>query len=173
MIRRMREDALCTRNPHLALFRRGTRRSGVDSLGLRLENLAAPIHAALEVDVVRTAQFARILVFDVRGRLERVGRAAHAAARGGSFASGNGHRRNSNSEAGGEARNEKARLLHAIGPKRQAFLKPKSKNRFAAHIEAGLGPPHRTIEGRGFGVFARCQERLPVSGLPEPFNHFV
>src|ERR1035438_2647856 len=50
-------------------------------LGLGLEHLAALVHAGLQVDVVRTAQFAGILVLDVSRLLERVGRPAHAAAR--------------------------------------------------------------------------------------------
>ena len=65
--------------------------SGFADRRLRLQNLSAAIHAALEVDVVRTAQFARILVLDVSWRLEGVGRAAHSAARGRGFASGDGH----------------------------------------------------------------------------------
>jgi hypothetical protein len=90
--------------------------------------------------MVRAAQFARILVFNVGRGFERVGRAAHAAARGRSFASGNGHRENSNSEADREARNEKARLLHAIEPKRQSILKPEPKNRLASPVDACLRP---------------------------------
>ena len=90
--------------------------------------------------MVRAAQFAGILVFNVGRGFERIGRAAHAAAGGRSFASGNGHRRNSNSEADREARNEKARLLHAIEPKRQPFLKPEPKNRLASPVDACLRP---------------------------------
>ena len=41
--------------------------------------------------MVRTSQFARILVLDVGRRLESVGGATHAAARGRRFASGDGH----------------------------------------------------------------------------------
>ena len=46
---------------------------------LGLQDLAATIHAGLEIDVMRTAQFAGVLVLDVGRLLERVGRAAHAA----------------------------------------------------------------------------------------------
>src|SRR5271166_1952065 len=66
--------------------------SGLVDRRFRLQNLAAAIHAAFEVDVVRTAQFARILVLDIGRRFEGVGGAAHAAARGRGFASGDGHR---------------------------------------------------------------------------------
>ena len=34
----------------------------------------------------------------------------------------------------------KARLLHAIEPKRQSFLKPEPKNRLAAPVDACLRP---------------------------------
>src|SRR5689334_9279088 len=61
------------------------------SLGLDLEDLTAAVHAGLQVDVVRTAQFARVLVLDIGGTLERVGRAAHATARGRGFSLRNGH----------------------------------------------------------------------------------
>jgi hypothetical protein len=37
-----------------------------------------------------------------------------------------------------KARNEKARLLHPIEPKRQPFLEPEPKNRLAPHIDTGL-----------------------------------
>src|SRR5665647_3200076 len=49
--------------------------------GLHLQNLTAFVHAGLQVDVVRTAQFTGILVLDIGRALERVGRTAHAAAR--------------------------------------------------------------------------------------------
>src|SRR5262245_53677176 len=65
--------------------------SARSDLGLRLEHLPAAIHAGLEVDVVRTAQLARILVLDIGGRLERVGGAAHAAARRRSLFPWHGH----------------------------------------------------------------------------------
>ena len=44
-----------------------------------LEHLPAAIHAGFQVDVVRTAQFAGILVLDIGRGLQRVGRTAHAA----------------------------------------------------------------------------------------------
>src|ERR1700721_615173 len=52
-------------------------------LGFRLlgQHLPAAIHAGLEIDVVRPAQFAGILVFDISRTRERVGRAAPAAPR--------------------------------------------------------------------------------------------
>src|ERR1700730_2314798 len=59
--------------------------------GLDLEHLAATIHAGLQVDVVRTAQFARILVLDIGWLLEGVGGPAHAAARGRGFSFRNAH----------------------------------------------------------------------------------
>src|SRR5712671_4329197 len=62
---------------------------------LGLQNLTALVHAALEVEVVRAAEFAGILVLDVSGLLERVRRAAHATARRRGFSAGNGHFRKS------------------------------------------------------------------------------
>src|SRR5689334_11636228 len=50
-------------------------------LGLGLQDLAALIHSGLQIDVVWTTQFAGILVLHVSGPRERVGGAAHAAAR--------------------------------------------------------------------------------------------
>src|SRR5215208_352853 len=58
---------------------------------LGLQNLTALVHAALEVEVVRAAEFAGILVLDVSGLLERVCRTAHATAGGRGFSAGNGH----------------------------------------------------------------------------------
>src|SRR3974390_2641813 len=55
--------------------------AGALDLGLRLQDLAAFVHAGLEVDVVGTPQFARILVLDIGRPLERIGGAAHATAR--------------------------------------------------------------------------------------------
>src|SRR5882724_6395764 len=45
---------------------------------LGLEDLAALVHAGLQVEVVRTAQFAGILVLGIGRRLQRICRAAHA-----------------------------------------------------------------------------------------------
>src|SRR4051812_41111222 len=53
---------------------------GKSGFGLDLEDLPAAIHAGFQVDVVRPAQFARILVLDIGGLLQRVGGPAHAAA---------------------------------------------------------------------------------------------
>src|SRR5690606_23504790 len=46
---------------------------------LDVENLPAAIHAGLEVDVMRAAQLARILVLDIGRGGKGVGRAAEAA----------------------------------------------------------------------------------------------
>src|SRR5690606_6107097 len=46
---------------------------------LRLQNLAAAVHARLQVDVVWTAQLTGILVLDVGRSLQGIGRTAHAA----------------------------------------------------------------------------------------------
>src|SRR5690606_34776819 len=54
------------------------RPTGTGSAVARLENLAAAIHAGLEIDVVRTAKLAAVLVFDISRRLERVRRTAEA-----------------------------------------------------------------------------------------------
>ena len=94
--------------------------SGVGGLGLRLQDLAAPIHAAFQVDVVRAAQFARILIFHISRGFERVGRAAHAAARGRGFASGDGHRGNSKRKRAQQGPEIQARLVHAIQRGRQS-----------------------------------------------------
>src|SRR5690242_6705305 len=66
-------------------------RPGRSGLGLHLEDLAALVHAGLQVDVVRAAQLARILVLDISGALKRVGGTAHAAARGRGFSLRNSH----------------------------------------------------------------------------------
>lgn len=55
------------------------------------QNLAAPIHTGLQIDMVRTAKLAGILVFDIGRCLERIGCAAHAALRAGHFTFGYGH----------------------------------------------------------------------------------
>src|SRR5262249_57750001 len=68
----------------------GGRRSQSDFL-LGLEDLAAAIHAGLEIDVVRAAQFAGILVLDIGRRCERVGGAAHPAPRRRSLSFRDGH----------------------------------------------------------------------------------
>src|SRR5262249_48226370 len=50
-------------------------------IGFRLEDLTAAIHAGLEIKVMGTAQFARILVLHIGWLLQRVGRATHATSR--------------------------------------------------------------------------------------------
>jgi len=69
---------------------RGTGTPG-SGFGLDLEHLPATIHAGLQVDVVRTAEFARVLVLDIGGLLQGVGGPAHAAARRRGFSFRNGH----------------------------------------------------------------------------------
>src|SRR6185437_13889859 len=61
--------------------------------GFRLlpNHLAAAIHAGLQVDMVRPAQFAGILVFDIGRRLQRIRRPAHAAPRRRCFSLRHGH----------------------------------------------------------------------------------
>src|SRR6266481_6119437 len=58
---------------------------------LGLQNLAALVHAGLQIEVVGTAQFTGILVLDIGWLLQRICRAAHATPRGRCFSSGNGH----------------------------------------------------------------------------------
>src|SRR6266404_2804982 len=58
---------------------------------LGLENLPALIHAGLQIEVMRTAQFAGILVLGIGRLLQCVRRAAHATPRGRCFSPGNGH----------------------------------------------------------------------------------
>jgi hypothetical protein len=60
-------------------------------LGLLGENLAAAVHPGLEIDMMRAPQLARILVFHVGRRLERIGRTPESALHPGGFAFGNGH----------------------------------------------------------------------------------
>src|SRR5439155_19163894 len=49
---------------------------------LGLQNLPALVHAGLQVEVVRTAEFAGILVLGIGRLLQSVRRAAHATPRG-------------------------------------------------------------------------------------------
>src|SRR5207302_1078170 len=63
------------------------------SVFLRRQDLAALVHAGLQVDVVRALQFAGFLVLDEGVGAERVMRAAHVAPRGRGFAFRNGHRK--------------------------------------------------------------------------------
>src|SRR3979490_3148653 len=58
---------------------------------LLLQDLAAFIHATLQVEVVRAAQFPGILVLGIGRLLQRVCRAAHATPRRRCFSTGNGH----------------------------------------------------------------------------------
>src|SRR5579875_874700 len=73
------DDGRGTAGTNLPPFTR-PRTSG---FGLRLQYLAALVHARLEVDVVRSTQFAGILVLDISRPLERIGGTAHAATRRG------------------------------------------------------------------------------------------
>src|SRR5690349_5791131 len=61
-------------------------------LALGLENLAALIHAGLEVDMMRAAEFTGLLVLDPGDGLKLVARAAHADAAAGHFLAWNSHR---------------------------------------------------------------------------------
>jgi hypothetical protein len=56
-----------------------------------LQDLAALVHAGLQIEVVRTAQFAGILVLGIGRLLQGIGRTAHATPRGRCFSTGNGH----------------------------------------------------------------------------------
>src|SRR5450756_2709587 len=58
---------------------------------LELQDLAALVHAGLQIEVMRTAQFAGILVLGIGRLLQRIRRAAHATPRGRCFSTGNGH----------------------------------------------------------------------------------
>ena len=59
--------------------------------GLLGENLAAAVHAGLEIDMMRTPQFARILVFHIGWCLERIRGPPESALHPGGFAFRNGH----------------------------------------------------------------------------------
>src|SRR5690606_7743258 len=50
-------------------------------LFLGFEDLTAAIHTALQIDMMRTTKFARVLVLDIGRGLESVSRTAHAALR--------------------------------------------------------------------------------------------
>src|SRR5215213_10297275 len=58
---------------------------------LLFQHLPALVHAGLQIEVVRTAQFAGILVLGIGRLLQRVRRTAHATPRGRCFSTGNGH----------------------------------------------------------------------------------
>src|SRR5467141_1938675 len=58
---------------------------------LGLQNLPTLVHAGLQIEVVRTAQFAGILVLGIGRLLQGIRRAAHATTRRRCFSSGNGH----------------------------------------------------------------------------------
>src|SRR5882757_9217850 len=73
--------------PAVRKFNTGRCASGL----LGLEHLAAAIHASLEVDVMRTAQLARVLVLDIGSGGEGIGGAAEAALHQRGFALWNGH----------------------------------------------------------------------------------
>jgi hypothetical protein len=60
-------------------------------LGLLRENLAAAVHAGLEIDMMRTPQLAGILVFHIGWCLERIGGTPESALHPGGFAFRNGH----------------------------------------------------------------------------------
>src|SRR5215203_6165914 len=68
-------------------------RPPVSRLAARLKHLAAFIHAGLQVDVMRAAQFAGILVLDIARLLERVGGATHSAPGRCGFSFRDGHYR--------------------------------------------------------------------------------
>src|SRR6516162_5822519 len=79
----------------LAEFRRvGPPPVETPALGLfLLQDLPALVHAGLEVEMVRAAELAGVLVPDIGRLLQRVRRAAHATARRRGFSSRNGHYR--------------------------------------------------------------------------------
>src|SRR6202042_3676555 len=70
------------------------RRSDQESFSgvlLGLENLPALVHAGLQIEVMRTAQFAGILVLGIGRLLQGIRRAAHATPGRRRFPSGNSH----------------------------------------------------------------------------------
>src|SRR5262249_40094832 len=60
---------------------------------LGFEHLAAAVHAGLQVDVVRPAQFTRVLILYVSRPRERIRGATHSAPRRRCLAFGDGHGR--------------------------------------------------------------------------------
>src|SRR4051812_12185870 len=66
------------------------RRSG-SGFFLGFQDLAALVHAGFQVEVMRTTQFAGILVLDIGRLLDRIRGAAHASPRRRCFSSRNGH----------------------------------------------------------------------------------
>ena len=81
------------RDGDLADANRDRSARGVALVFLGRDDLAALVHAGLQVDVVRPLQFAGFLVLDEGIGAQGVVRATHVAARGGGFALRNGHGR--------------------------------------------------------------------------------
>src|SRR5215470_14360540 len=79
--------------PRIDQLADAVRRTDADRSCLRLglEHLPALVHAGLQINMVRTAQFPRILVLHIGRLLERIGGSAHPAPRGRGFSFGDGH----------------------------------------------------------------------------------
>src|SRR5690554_1737601 len=78
-----------------------SRKAAKGLLALRLQDLLAAVHAALQVHMVGTVKLARIRVLDIGRLLQRIGRTAHAALRRGGFPLGDGHGLRSDCSASG------------------------------------------------------------------------
>src|SRR5262249_38921844 len=105
----------------------GTPARAASGLLLGLEHLAAAVHAGLEIDMVRPAQLARILVLDV-GRLRQgVGGAAHAAPRRRCFSFRDGHGCCSNSGACCESARGESRAYRGSRGRRPAAHPPPAR----------------------------------------------
>ena len=89
-----------------------------DLVFLGRDDLAALVHAGLQVDVVRALQFAGFLVLDIAVGPQGVMRAAHVAARGGGFSLRNGHGRLSLADRGRTAAETGARRGGRLCPNR-------------------------------------------------------
>ena len=119
---------------------------------LRLQDLLAAIHAALQVHMMGTVKLARIRVLDIGRLRQRIGRTAHAALRRGGFPLGDGHGLRSDCSASGppEANpcpREKGfenRIMAVTGKCRTAFggpytVKPDGKSIWALYTSGYCG----------------------------------
>src|ERR1700759_5528689 len=108
---------------------------------LRRQDLAALVHAGLQVDVVRALQFAGFLVFDEGIGAKRVVRTAHVPPRGRSFAFRNSHRNTRRREKWGQADSS------ADVSGRLCMKPPRRSSATDARLELAVTPGHGGGEG--------------------------
>lgn len=116
------------------------------SVFFRRQDLLAAIHAGLQVDMVRTAQLAGVLVLDIGRGADGIMATAHAALGRGGFALRDRHRGLSNSQRITGRRGVPAGMSGGVYPLRPAkatgLYRP-SHNRAALHDMARCGQPRR------------------------------